>query len=270
VSRRSFLWAIVLLTATSDGAIAQSARAVVLVANSSGDFRTTSAALCAAVEETGAPLAVDTFVWTFGFGRYVLDHIGYANQREQGLRLAARVLEYRRACPGLAVHLMGHSSGCAVVLAAAEALPAGTVDRIVLLAPSVSCEYDLRPALCCAREGIDSFYSSRDVFTLGLAMALVGTADRRWQAAAGRVGFCPVVTSPQDCALYARLRQHAWSPSVEWTGHRGLHFGVNHVDFTRYYILPLLVNSPPTVCSRLPLSAPVPDSAPRVRLLPPR
>jgi pimeloyl-ACP methyl ester carboxylesterase len=256
------LFAVVLLGVTAPAGSAAAPRAVVLVANSSGDFRTTSAALCRAVEETGAPLSVETFVWTLGFGRYVLDHVVHANQQYQGRLLAARVLEYRRCCPGLAVHLMGHSAGAAVVLAAAELLPPGSVDRIVLLAPSVSCGYDLRPALRCAREGIDSYYSPRDVFTLGLAMALVGTADRRWEAAAGRVGFCPIVEGAQDAALYAKLRQHGWSPSVEWTGHRGLHFGGNHVDFTSYYLLPLLVAGPPTVCAR-------PAAGVAVRLLPP-
>src|SRR5947207_2649584 len=73
--------------------------------------------------------------------------------------------------------------------AAAEFLPPDSVERVVLLAPSVSAEYDLGPALACAREGIDVFHSGRDRAYLGLGVRLLGTADRHWSDAAGRVGF---------------------------------------------------------------------------------
>src|SRR5919198_4530808 len=132
---------------------------VVFVANSSGDLRTTTAALCRAVEAEGAPLRVETFAWSHGPGRYLTDHVDHANQRAQGCRLAALVAARRRDCPGAAVYLVGHSAGAAVVLAAAESLPPGSVERVVLLAPSVSYDYDLRPALRAARLGVDAFTS---------------------------------------------------------------------------------------------------------------
>ena len=68
---------------------------------------------------------------------------------------------YRQAYPGRKVYLVGHSAGCAVVLAAAERLPTDSVDRLILLAPSVCVTYDLRPALRTVRCGIDVFYSDR-------------------------------------------------------------------------------------------------------------
>jgi pimeloyl-ACP methyl ester carboxylesterase len=214
---------------------------VVYVANSSGDIRTTSAALAQAVEEQRAPLQVETFVWTHGPGRYVSDHVDHANHREQGQVLAGIVAAERQACPGRAVYLVGHSAGAAVVLAAAEALPPDCIERIVLLEPSVSCEYDLRPALRTARRGIDSFSSRRDVVQLGAGVTVAGTADRRWSPAAGRVGFCPACDQPCDGALYTKLREHPWDESVEWAGHHGGHFGVNQPEYTRAYILPLLI-----------------------------
>jgi hypothetical protein len=143
-----------------------------------------------------------------------------------------------------------------VVLAAAEVLPPASVERIVLLAPSVSAGYDLRPALACARCGIDSFCSRRDVFLLGAGVTLAGTADRRWDPAAGRVGFRPVLVYPDDAQLYTKLREHSWDPRVAWTGDQGLHYGSNREEFARAYLLPLLTRCPGT--------------SPRIDLLPPQ
>src|SRR5205807_1552488 len=83
-----------------------------------------------------------------------------------------------------------HSAGSAVCLAAAEALPPDSIERIILLSPSIASDYDLRPSLRSAREGIDVFCSRLDIWQLGLGVALVGTADGcRGCDAAGRVGF---------------------------------------------------------------------------------
>ena len=136
---------------------------------------------------------------------------------------------------------MGHSAGCAVVLAAAEALPPGGVDRIVLLAPSVCTAYDLRPALRSARCGIDVFHSSQDRLVLGLGMRLVGTAEHACRTAAGQCGFTPVLAGPADATLYGKLRQHPWRRSVEWTGNHGGHYGAYQPDFLRAAVLPLLL-----------------------------
>jgi pimeloyl-ACP methyl ester carboxylesterase len=213
---------------------------VVFVANGSGDFRTASTNLCQAVAEAAAPLQVETFVWSRGYGRYVLDHTDHANHLAQGRRLAAQVAAYRQACPGRRLYLVGHSAGCAVVLAAAEALPPGGVDRIVLLAPSVCTAYDLRPALRTARCGIDVFHSSEDRLVLGLGMRIVGTAEHGCRTAAGQYGFTPVLAGPADAALYGNLRQHAWDPAVQWSGNDGGHYGSNRAGFLKAYVLPLL------------------------------
>ena len=70
---------------------------VAFVANGSGDFHTVSANLCQAVAEAAAPLQVETFVWSRGRGRFVLDHTDHANHLAQGRRLAAQVAAYRQA-----------------------------------------------------------------------------------------------------------------------------------------------------------------------------
>jgi pimeloyl-ACP methyl ester carboxylesterase len=120
---------------------------VVFVANGSGDFRTVSTNLGRVVAETSTPLQIETMPWSRGFCRYVTDHVNHANHLHQGARLAAGVTAYRQAYPGPKVYLLGHSAGCAVVLAAAERLPADSVDRLILLVPSVCVSYDLHPAL---------------------------------------------------------------------------------------------------------------------------
>jgi pimeloyl-ACP methyl ester carboxylesterase len=97
------------------------------------------------------------------------------------------VLAWHEACRDRRISLLGHSAGCAVVLAAAEILPPDSVDRIILLAPSVCDAYDVRPTLRAARDGMDVFYSSRDCLILGVGMRIFGTAERQCRTAAGAV-----------------------------------------------------------------------------------
>src|SRR5262249_22767887 len=160
-----------------------------------------------AIAAQGLPLCVEMVPWSHGYGRGLADQMDYDHARTEGACLAGQILARRQNCPGGPIYLVAHSAGSAVVLAAAEALPPNSVDGIVLLAPSVSADYDVRPALRCARHGVDVFCSERDVLFLGLGVSLVGTADRHWSAAAGRVGFRPVVTTPEDAVLYTKLRQ---------------------------------------------------------------
>ncbi len=214
---------------------------VVFIANGSGDIRSVTAGLETAVAEAGLPLEVETFVWSHGFGRYLADHIDHPYHVAKGYRLAEIVTAYRQAEPGRAIYLIGHSAGSDVVLTAAAVLPPGSIERIILLDPSVSATYDLRPALRCARAGIDSFYSEHELFLLGVGTGIAGTADNRREPPAGRVGFRPVIVCPGDAELYARLRQHPWDPAVAWTGDLGGHYGSNHAEFLAAYVLPLFV-----------------------------
>jgi pimeloyl-ACP methyl ester carboxylesterase len=232
---------------------------VVFTADGAGGFGTTSSALRQAVADEGMALCVETVPWSHGYGRGFADQMDYGHARAEGTCLASQVLARRQSCPGGAIFLVGHSAGCAVVLAAAEALPPGSVDGIVLLAPSVSADYDLRPALRSVRRGIDVFCSERDLLFLGLGTSLVGTADRHWAAAAGRVGFRPVVVTPEDLALYTKLRQHPWHPCLAWTGNIGSHYGCHFPRYLRAYVLPLLC---PTEPGSLAQNGPPPSHAP--------
>jgi pimeloyl-ACP methyl ester carboxylesterase len=213
---------------------------VVFVANGSGDYRIVSANLSQVVTETATPLQVETVPWSHGRWRFLADHLDHGNHRTQGRHLASQVVAYRQAYPGGHVYLVGHSTGCAVILAAAEGLPVDAVDRVILLAPSVCVSYDLRPALRSARAGIEVFYSSEDTAILGLGMQVVGTAEGGCRSAAGLRGFNPVIACDADAALYKKLHQHPWSLAVAWSGHDGGHYGNNQPGFLRAYVLPLL------------------------------
>jgi pimeloyl-ACP methyl ester carboxylesterase len=213
---------------------------VAFVADGAGGFEAASESLRGAAHEAGASLHVVTVPWTHGYGRILADVLDRGHIRRKGDELAAEILQFRASHPDTPVYLVGHSAGCLVALDAAGVLPPGSVERVVLLLPAVSADYDLRPALCCAREGVDSFYSCRDVVYLGLWVRVLGTTDgRRGEDAAGRTGFRPVVCSPGDAALYARLRQYAWNPDLAVTGNLGGHYGVYSPGYLREFVLPL-------------------------------
>jgi pimeloyl-ACP methyl ester carboxylesterase len=214
---------------------------VVFVANGSGGLHTVDPALRRALADAHAPLQVECVDWSHGTCMFLLDHLNRHNHHSSARTLAAQVTACRERSPGSKIYLVGHSTGCAVVLAAASSLPPGSVDRIVLLSPSVSAGYDLRPALACACEGIDVFLSRRDYWFLGVGMRLIGTADGHLgSAGAGRRGFHPPLSTAADAEVYSRLRQYSWDPSWKWTGHTGGHYGNNHTEFLRAYVVPLL------------------------------
>jgi pimeloyl-ACP methyl ester carboxylesterase len=227
---------------------------VVFAADGAGGFQATSRSLRQTAAEQGLPVLVETVAWTHGYGRVLADQIDRAHLEAEGRRLAERVASWRQRWPDRPVYLVGHSAGCGVVLAAAESLRQGSVERIVLLAPAASAEQDLRPALACARLGVDVFHSKRDWGYLGVGVALAGTTDRRWAPAAGRVGFRPAAAGPCDDALFAKLRQHPWDRSVAWTGNRGGHYGTYQPTFLRAYVLPLL--TPPGYGPQAPADLP--------------
>ena len=215
-------------------------RGVIFVADGAGGFQNASTTFQRLAADEGLALAVEPVEWSHGYGRVLADQLDVSNIRESGKELACQVLRLRQSAPEADIYLVGHSAGTAVVLAAASGLPPGTVTRTLLISPAVSADYDLRPALASNREGIDVFYSSKDIGFLGLGVAVTGTTDRHWSAAAGRVGFRPQLESSADGSLFAKLRQHPWHPSVGWTGNHGGHYGGYEPKFLRAYVLPLL------------------------------
>ena len=197
------------------------ARGIVLVAEGAGGYQNAPRAITGAVDALHLPLYVRSIGWTHGVGFGLADVVDAPYAHCQGRLLADEIGRYRTTCPGVPVYLVGYSAGAAVALAAGEWLPPDSIERIVLLAPAVSADYDLRCPLASARCGIDVFFSTNDRWWLGLGSAIVGTADGKRDAPAGRVGF----RCPGDAALAHRLHQHPWDTNVAWTGNDGGHTG---------------------------------------------
>lgn len=213
---------------------------VAFCADGAGGFGYTTETLAHTAARVCPGLRVEHVAWSHGTGRMLADNCDWANTREQGRRLAEAVTAARRRYPTVPIYFVAHSAGCAVELEAAGRLPPNSIDRIVLLAPSVSTDYDLRPALAASRGGIDAFHSRSDWVTLGLAMRVFGTTDRRWTPASGLVGFRRPADPAGACLYDRRLREHFWGPEDESMGHRGGHYGSYEPEFLRARVLPLL------------------------------
>lgn len=212
---------------------------LVWVVDGAGDLRGCSRALAHVNGLSGGPFELSPFAWSHGYRRLLLDQTDWAHAQKQGALLSAAILARKEREPGRRVVLVGHSAGCAVVLAASDTLPPDALDRTILLAPSVSTGYDLRPSLLAAREGLDVFCSRKDWVALGFVVRVVGTADTGTGPAAGRRGFQPKGESALDPLFSAKLRQHFWSAEQAWTGHTGGHHGMHSPGFVRAYLFPL-------------------------------
>ncbi len=216
---------------------------VLYVADGAGDFRCASAALRQAAAQEHVALNVETFIWSHGHWRILADELDEEYAKAQGLRLAEEVLAHRQAYPDDAIYLLGHSAGCAVVLAAGSALPDNSVDRIILLAPAVPNNYDLRPALHAARGGIDVHYSREDHWMLGTWVRLMWAFKGRWIDAAGLSGFHLRALTKDDARWYKRLKQFVWQPDLaESTDNHGDHYGAYQPGYVRSFILPRLTH----------------------------
>jgi pimeloyl-ACP methyl ester carboxylesterase len=147
-----------------------------------------------------------------------MDLVDQEAQLNAAARIACSVSAIRRDCPSARIFFVGHSAGARVVLAAAEMLPPQSVDRIIVLAPAVSCTYDLTTALKTSRYGIDNFFSSEDSI-LDSENRLYRNADGPKTHAAGRAGFHLVSCDKPDIDLYRNLRQYRWT--AEFNGNGG-------------------------------------------------
>ena len=191
-----------------------------------------SESICRALAARRPDMAVELYDWTAPLGA-IYNQVAVERNRSVAERLATRILAYRKAHADRPVTLVGHSGGTAIAVWAAENLPADQpVDGIVLLASSLSPEYDLSRALSRSAGGIVSFYSDRDAALLGVGTSLVGTMDGRHCEAAGKVGF-----REGDYPCEA-LVQIAWRPAMAETGYDGGHLSCTAEEFVAKYVGP--------------------------------
>jgi pimeloyl-ACP methyl ester carboxylesterase len=189
---------------------------VIFVADGAGGETTVADALTDIAEWRHFPVKVRSVGWCRELEVYknVIDEPA---QLAAADRLAECVKAMRKKSPDCQIVFVGYSAGARVVLAAAESLPAGSIDRIVVMGSAVSSHYDLRPALRASRGGIDAFFSTWDQLLLTLEEFPV-TAEMLRPASAGRVGF-HYPGDKKDCATaYAGLRQYPWRMEMGGSG----------------------------------------------------
>jgi pimeloyl-ACP methyl ester carboxylesterase len=209
----------------------QPSHGLIFAVDGSGLLRELGPDLDQAVRSAGLPCRVETFHWSHGRGRVFRDYFNQAHHATRGRELAGRIQAERQRHPDQPIFIVCHSSGAAVVLEAAQSLPAGSVDRIILLAPALAAGRDLGPALRAARGGVDAFYNRGDL--LSHAQTLVGTPDGGVLSAGG-VGF----VEPSEGGN--NLRQHAWDFGMMAAGNYGGHFGWTRSGFLTSYVVPML------------------------------
>lgn len=216
---------------------------ILFVVDGSGDDTSIADNMPPILHMRGVPLAVHSIRWC-RHGLPAKDHRDHAAHLDHAGRLASKIAWYRATYPNEKIHVIGHSAGTHVVLAAMHSVPPGSVDRIVLTGPTVSQLHDLRPALRASRGGIDVFFSSEDQVAQ-LAQEFVGNADRLPGRSAGETGFViPPPTEP-DAHLYRNLRQYRWTPDWRAFGHRGGHLDFPTARFLDSAVLPTMLSIQP-------------------------
>lgn len=196
---------------------------------------------CKALYRECLDMAVELYDWTLPMG-LLLNQCGILNNRIAASGLASRIVAYHKEHPGRPVYLIGHSGGTAIAVWAAEALPGEErVERIVLLASSLSPGYDLSKAMRHTRMGVVNFYSGRDGALLGVGTILMGTMDGQHTEAAGKVGFRPM---GRGAVYYGNLVQVPWDPRMTAVGHDGGHFGYTAPRFMQAHVKPWLTEIP--------------------------
>lgn len=162
--------------------------------------------------------------------------------REEARKVAAHIVARHRAEPDRPIYLTCESGGAGIALWALEALPQDVqVEAAVLVAPAVSPDYDLSPALRQVRSRLIALPSKRDALVLGIGTSLFGTMDRRHGASAGFAGFKPP-GAPKYPEQYAKLEQHPYD--AKWRsayGNDGAHWSALAPRFASGWLAPRLV-----------------------------
>lgn len=184
---------------------------------------------------------VEIYDWTNGdrgFGALV----AYERNQDEAQFVADKIEARYRADPRARIYLIGHSGGAGVAVWALERLPEDVqVESLLMLAPALSPQYDLSPALRHVRTRAHAFTSTGDGIVLGAGTRMFGTIDRVKIDAAGRIGFA-TPDAPADPEQYDKLV--AWPYDPDWMryGNVGDHIGAMTRSFAREVLAPLLIN----------------------------
>jgi dienelactone hydrolase len=191
--------------------------------------------------------AIELYDWTASPLWLVYNLRNLDHNRAEARKIAEKIVRYQERYPGRPVCLIGYSGGGGVAVLTLEALPPEhRVTTAILLAPTLACDYDLRPAISGTERGIHNFYSPLDAPILMVLGTVVGTTDGRHTLAAGAVGFevPSSVAAAGRRAYMANVVQESYDPAMLLDGHAGGHFGWAGAAFVAHHVAPLL--APPT------------------------
>ncbi len=192
----------------------------------------------------GVHASIELFRWSTGWRGFLAIPalMSHALMQRRGQRLAEKIVRYQQRYPDRPVDLIGYSCGAYVVLVALKSLPPDvTVRTAVLLAATVSPDYDLTVALRHISGRLVYVHSRGDWLINGLGPLLFGTADRKHALAAGTVGFR---RRPAD-DVTDRLIRVAYNRRFARSGYLGDHFTVASSGLARDHLAAWLAGSGP-------------------------
>ncbi|MBI2807287.1 MAG: hypothetical protein HYX68_20075 [Planctomycetes bacterium] len=222
---------------------------VVFVANGAGGSTAVSDNLFDLNSEHNLRLRIQMVPWAKQDSLF-RDLVDQESQINAAARIACTVEAIRKDAPHAHFFFVGQSAGARVVLAAAEMLPAKSVDRVIVLSPAVSCFYDLTRALKTSKYGIDNFYSTEDGI-LEIAEEKVGTAEGLKTPMAGRVGFRLASSDKKEIEAYRAVRQIRWTQ--DYCGSGG-HFAWTLRHNLKKTVVPMFFCAPAGDCPTIVLN----------------
>jgi hypothetical protein len=154
------------------------------------------------------------------------------HHEEQSDAIVKMICEYRKEHPTAPISIFAQSGGCFITLRTLEKLPPEIdVHCAVMLAPSVSPGYDIRPAASRCTKALYSLGGPGDFFFLGMGTLILGTSDRIHTPSAGLLGWHH--KSP-------RFIEMRWHPRWLRHGYVGNHLTTANLSFIQSVIPPLL------------------------------
>ncbi len=191
-------------------------------------------AMACGVLRSGYRGAVTRFGWNRGipFLRSLVNLMSRRHHERQTARLVTRIVSYKVLHPDAPVSLIAQSGGCWIVIKALEQLPPDLlVHCAVLIAPSMSPDYDTALATSKCTNGLASIGGPGDFFFLGLGTMLFGTSDRVHSPSAGWIGW------HHHPPGFSEVR---WHPSWVHLGYFGNHTSSSSQAFIGRIVAPLM------------------------------
>lgn len=191
-------------------------------------------AMACGVLRSGYRGAVTRFGWNRGvpFLRSLVNLTNRRHHERQTARLVTRIVNYKNQHPDAPVSLLAQSGGCWIVIKALEQLPPELgIQCAVLVAPSMSPDYDIALAASKCTNGLISIGGPGDFFFLGLGTTLFGTSDRVRTPSAGWIGWHHHPSG---------FREVRWHPDWIQLGYFGNHTSSSSQAFISQIVAPFL------------------------------